>query len=233
MLNETSQKKIVFHSSFFKEFLENGYHQLGSIFKDKKIIDATDVFIIIKDSNDKAEKIIHWTKEGLVLSQKPSQTNLENHQESLKLLIHLKAKYINPLYDSFSIEQPSLKCNINEFDQGNNDHEYHYYILTVLKHKILNKPLEHEVRLNKAKDSILSEIKSKRIFPISKPRRKRSSDEQESPENKRTKRAFRSFRNPLMESCWLNSCMQLVLAAFAHQDIQKTPPDTRSQSFHC
>ena len=94
MLNETSQKKIVFHSSFFKEFLENGYHQLGSIFKDKKIIDATDVFIIIKDTNDKAEKIIHWTKEGLVLSQKPSQTNLENHQEGYQEILGVLRNHI-------------------------------------------------------------------------------------------------------------------------------------------
>ena len=217
LLNESSQNKVIFHSSFFKDFIENGYDKLCSSFKDKKIIDATDAFIIIKDVHDNADKIIHWSKQDLILTQKPSQASLLNHQDSLKLLIHLKAKYINALYDSFSFEQPSLKCNVEEFNQDHDGPDYQFHILTVLKHKIFNKALDSEVSLMKEKGNILSEVKSNRIFPISKPKRKRTEDDDhESSENKRTRRAFRSFRNPLMESCWLNSCMQLVFAALDH-----------------
>ena len=176
------------------------------------------MFIIIKDVKDEADKIIHWTKQGLLLIQKPSQKSLEIHQDSLKLLIHLKAKYINALFDSFSIEQPSLKCNVEELDQEDNCSDYQYHILTVLKHKLLNKALDCQVRLSKEKDNILAEVKSNRIFPISKPKRRRTSEEHESSDNKRSKRAFRSFGNPMMESCWLNSCMQLTLAAFDHTE---------------
>ena len=72
--------------------------------------------------------------------------------------------------------------------------------------------------IGKEKESILCEIKANKLYPISKPRqsRKRSGDRAETERSKRVRRLFRSFRNPQMESCWLNSCMQLVLTAFDH-----------------
>ena len=44
------------------------------------------------------------------------------------------------------------------------------------------------------------------------------SNENVAPKKKRNQ--FRSFRNPDMESCWLNCCMQLMLCAFDHMSNQ-------------
>ena len=37
---------------------------------------------------------------------------------------------------------------------------------------------------------------------------------------KKSKITYRTFENPDMESCWLNCCMQLMMSAFDHMDIQ-------------
>ena len=157
----------------------------------------------------------------LTLIETEANNTLQQHQVGMEILRMLKTKYINPLYESFSMETPKLKMSISKFENFCN-YDFLFHVLTILKHKVFEVPYDPQnFSIGKEKESVLSEIKVNRMFPISKPRQSRKrgcggdKDESES-SNKRSKRLFRSFRNPQMESCWLNSCMQLVLAAFDH-----------------
>ena len=143
------------------------------------------------------------------------------HQDSLRILKNFKQHFVDKLYESFQIDPPKLAFNEHKFtscEDGNNDI---IHILMFMKHKIYGSTFTVEnSKLTKERESIQYEIKSNRIVPIKKTRkRKGETDDGEQPKKKPNKRNFRTFRNTDMESCWLNSCMQLTLAALDHADV--------------
>ena len=217
LLTNKTDKKFVFYGSFYNDFEHGGFEELLSMYKDKKIVDSSDVFIFIKKKDDM--KIVEWNNRNgfLTLIETESNNALQQHQVGMEILKMIKTMYINPLYESFSLDPPKLKMSTSKFVNFCN-YDFLFHVLTILKHKVLGVPYDSQnFSIGKEKESILCEIKVNRLYPISKPRKRKSGvrDESES-NNKKAKRLFRSFRNPHMESCWLNSCMQLVLAAFDH-----------------
>ena len=224
-MNTVNQQKIVFRDSFYEEINENGYKNISPDFQDIKIITATEVYIYVPFPDATSYSFIKWCKESLTLYYKLSENSLKMHQECLKILKNFKQHFVDKLYESFQIDPPKLAFNEHKFtscEDGNNDI---IHILMFMKHKIYGSTFTVEnSKLTKERESIQYEIKSNRIVPIKKTRkRKGETDDGEQPKKKPNKRNFRTFRNTDMESCWLNSCMQLTLAALDHTDV--VPPN--------
>ena len=221
LLNSIHPKKKVFYSDFIEKIKKVTYEKISSNYKDLKIIEAEEVFILIQITNlDYC--LVHWTKGQLTLYQKSTNESLENYQQMLKLLSNLKTEYIDKLYESFEIPIPSFSFFTDNFSACESPDDDIIHILTFLKHKLFKSTFElKSSSLQKERRNIFSEVKANKIFPISKKRK--AATDTEAPNPKQTKRTFRSFRNPDMESCWLNSCMQLVLAAVDH--LNEISPD--------
>ena len=216
LLNNIHPKRKVFYSDFFEKIKKVSYENISSNYKDLKIIEAEEVFILIQTSNlDYC--LVHWTTGLLTLYQKSSNENIENYHQMLKLLSNLKTEYIDRLFESFEMPIPHLSLYTDTFPSCEMPHDDLVNILTFLKHKLYRLTFElKSSKLSKERKNIFSEVKANKIFPISKKRKGVTFSE--TPDPKITKRTFRSFRNPDMESCWINSCMQLVLAALDHSN---------------
>ena len=219
LLNIGSPEKIVFRVSFYDEIKEMEFENISSDFKDIKIIKATEVYCLFSQPGASSYSIIKWCKECLTIYHKLSEGSQSMHQDTLKLLKHFKQQYVDKLYQSFEMQPPNLTFNEHKFTPCEDDKDDLIHVLTILKHKIYGSCYTLETsKLSKERESIHFEIKSNKIIPIKKSRkRKGESDENDKPK-KSLKRNFRTFRNPDMESCWLNSCMQLTLAALDHTE---------------
>ena len=216
LLNNVHPKRKVFYSEFFEKIKNVSYENISSKYKDLKIIESEEVFILIQTSGH-GYCLVHWTNGLLTMYQKSSNESLENYQQMLKLLSNLKTEYIDILYESFEMPKPFLSLSTDKFTSSEMPDDDLVNILTFLKHKLFKSTFElKSCNLTKERKNIISEVKANKIFPISKKRK--AVTFAETPDPKMAKRTFRSFRNPDMESCWLNSCMQLALAALDHSN---------------
>ena len=181
------------------------------------MITATEVYFLASLTDVPSYCFIKWCKESLTLYYKLNKNSLKIHQDALKLLKFLKQQYIDKLYESFQKESPKLAFNDHKFTPCENVNDDVIHLLTIMKHKIHGSCFTlADSKLSKERDNIHFEIKANKIVPIKKSRkRKVETDDDEQP-RKTLKRNFRTFRNQDMESCWLNSCMQLTLAALDH-----------------
>ena len=67
-----------------------------------------------------------------------------------------------------------------------------------------------------------------RASNLDKDSNKRKKPDQVKTTSKKPRISYRTFKNPDMESCWINCCMQLMLSAFDHLDIQEQVSSERS-----
>ena len=91
--------KISRRSSFYKDFENGGFEELLSMYKDKKIVDSSDVFIFVKQEDDL--KIVEWSNKNGVLTLIETEANntLQQHQVGMEILRMLKTKYIPSFND--------------------------------------------------------------------------------------------------------------------------------------
>ena len=216
LLNYVHPKRKVFYSDFYEKIKSVSFENISTNYKDLKIIEAEEVFILIQTSRlDYC--LVQWTKGLLTLYQKSTNETLENYHQMLKLLSNLKTEYIDQLYSSFQMPLPSLSLYVDKFSACENPDDDLVNIVSFLKHKMYKSTFQlKSFKLEKERKNILSEVKANKIFPIS--MKRKGVTFAETPDPKIIKRTFRSFRNSDMESCWLNSCMQLTLAALDHSD---------------
>ena len=217
LLNTANLKRQVFFSDFYNILFDKGFKNIPSIYKDIKISKLDEVYIVIPNTDkDMIQGFVLWSQGKLEFFQSNSGNELEKYQDGLDLLRRLKKEYMDKLYDSFSMTSPRLQFLVHNIDLSSNDHiDCLVYMMSYLKHKILSREISLSHDAQKEKENILSELKSKKLFPISKISRKRKPSHDEIPP-KIPKLSYRTFKNPNMESCWLNSCMQLMLTALDH-----------------
>merc|ERR1712020_826673 len=131
------------------------------------------------------------------------------------------------LYQSLKLEVPDFKNKIktteNKVKPANPDQQW-VYLLTYLKCKLFNQDLKHEdFDFQKHEKVMVTEIRARKAIPMAKSKhvsQKRKLNEQnaEDPRAKKQKVALRYFSNPDQVSCWMNSCLQVVLTALDHLD---------------
>ena len=114
----------------------------------------SDVFILIK--NKEELKIVEWSNKLNILNLIESEANntLQHHQDGLEILKTLKTKYVDPLFESFSMKPPKIAMSTTNL-LNSSSHDFLFHVLNVLKHKVCN--MTHK---------ILQLGKKKRVFCV-------------------------------------------------------------------
>ena len=209
LLNQHSSKKIVLQMASIDQQNSSDYFKaLPSNLKDIQIMKTPDVYLLVKCMD--IPYILHWTSENLTLyslgskEEKPGQVVLE----------FVKCEYIDQLYNSFSAPCPKLRSKVKTITAGE---ENMLHVLTLLKHEIFGVSFDFgNLNSEKLLRDIYCELRSHKLFPLSK-KRKQPPVKSSTPQNsKKARKDFRTFSNPDNETCWLNSCLQLMLALLDH-----------------
>ena len=217
ILNKAMQRKQVFFPDFHSILADKGFKHIPHMYVDIKVTKLEEVYIIVLDSQKKyIQKVLHWTSKDLTLTNTYSESNLKQHQNDLIYLKWFKNEYIDRLYQSFSLTPKKLNLKVECIsDNFKFDVKSFVNMVTYLKHVLLEGNLILPIDFKHESKNIASELKSQKLFPLPKVPQKRKGNLNESV-SKRSKLTYRTFGNPNMESCWLNSCMQLVLTALDH-----------------
>ena len=216
LLTLQSSRKIILHMPDLSHHSAAYFETLPSNFKDIKLMKTTDIYLLIKWTQ--VFHLLHWTSESLTVFILDSSEDTA----SKVVLDFIKEEYIDQLYLSFSALCPQLKLNIKkilgELHMGPSS-ENVVHILSLLKHEILGVSFDAEnFDLAKQTEDIFRELRSRKVFPLSKKRKHQPVKSSSNLPAKKSRLSFRTFSNSDMETCWLNSCMQLMLTLLDHSD---------------
>ena len=114
---------------------------------------------------------------------------------------------------------PSIPSQDNGYDCG-------VFLLTFAKCILFNKPFDFSNDdMLSMRDKIKNELENKQIslaeeFQSSRTKRKRSTSKETPADKKKLhgENKQRKIMNPDSQTCWLNSCLQLVLTAMDHSE---------------
>ena len=237
LLQDIDAKYMMFETSFCKDLNQVGFENISVQYKDMKIISSKKVFIPVFEESycflvtaDKTELNLmdpfHFPD---VLEERRKDVSMEYHQNHLQFLRRLKDLYFKPLYESYNKPCPEFQVSVlmppllpslaNEYDCG---------VLLLM----FAKNLVHSQDFNIDKNSVIqtrkliqSEILSKKISKINiltdvKVQRTSSVSKKHAAKRRKivapNENLHRTFKNLDFESCWINSCLQLVLTAIDH-----------------
>ena len=221
VINAENPKKHIFSMEITEDMTTSYFDNLPAPLKDIKILTKfSEVFFTVSQKDNM--NIIHWYSDKLILYERRCKDSVETYQEGLKQLKEFKEFYLDKLFESFNKKPKQMKFSVEAIiEEKRNDHMM--TILSFLKLKFLNKKYdERHIDTDKLDENMEIEIQSGKLIKPVKPTLKRKGA-QTSKDSKKARIAFRTIRNPDNESCWLNSCTQLTLAALEHSDkIQNT-----------
>ena len=221
ILKEVRRDTIIFNLYVMEDLSQNNFKDLDPSLKSHHILQGKYVIIPIKMRNIHCIAILTVGEEiELHFTQRPP---LEDHKDLLKTIV---VDYMADLYQSLNLKIPTnlkITTTENKVKPANLDQQW-IYLLTYLKCKLFEQDLKHEdFDFKKHEKVMVTEIRSRKAIPMAKPKHisritKRKLEDQnlEDPRPKKLKVAVRYFSNPDKESCWLNSCLQLVLTALDH-----------------
>ena len=218
LLNDLNTKKTVFDKTFMLSLLAKDFDQLSSIYRDWKILNSSKVYIPVLDGDQ--VYLIQWDAKFLTLLKENNlEENIEDYQRGLQILKKIKNDYIDKLHASFSESLPTLKFSVKTIAHCERRSDIVAYFLTYIKYDIFAKTFEFPTTefMKKETDNIKREIIRQKILPL--PKKRKNEEIPMTVPQKKTKRNFRTFKNPDDVSCWMNSCLQLVLAALDHSGV--------------
>eukprot|EP00092_Neocalanus_flemingeri_P022722 GFUD01024642.1.p1 GENE.GFUD01024642.1~~GFUD01024642.1.p1 ORF type:complete len:2733 (+),score=580.47 GFUD01024642.1:994-8199(+) len=237
---------LIFETSFSQTFQEVGYENLAVIYKDKKIINCKKIYIPIYEENhcylvtcDKSElSLFDPYNFPDTIDEKKKELLLENYQNHLKFLMRMKDLYFKPLYENHNLTCPDFELSIflpPKLPSLKNSYDCGVFLAMFVKYLIQKKKFDFDgdtaicIRESMREELALQKImvtqykrKQSKVDPK---KRKLSTQTSENPSMKKPKTLHakeglhRTFKNPDSESCWINSCLQLVLTAMEHKAI--------------
>jgi Ulp1 family protease len=239
LLQNLDKNVFIYPTSFYKDLMQIGYNSLPMIYKSDSLINLKKLYIPIFKENhcflitcDKSEIILldPYDFSG-IMGDRNEDYILESYQNHMKLIISIKDLYFKPLFTSSNQKFPDFKLSIflpPKIPSQNVPHDCGVFLAMFVKYSILNKEIdfdnEHCISI---RESMRTELLAKKIedTKFATKKRKHSTQRSKSNSSKRRKSPgilqglHRTFRNLDNESCWINSCLQLVLTAFDHQTI--------------
>ena len=231
MLRKVDSETQIFHTDFIQNLLEYGFVNVDSSYKIIGIIKAASVLVPVyySDGNANFKGLLIWCKETLSYYDPQSKINATTIEEDIKFAKWFYKEYIKNLYTSLSMSPPKLTIDVFDVAEEKIEEDHHWtYLLTLAKFHMfgLNFDIANYTKLTKQHEMISRELKSLKIFPIKVPKipiKRKVSEEEDrsgSPSRKRRKPESRQhvFTNSDQESCWMNSCLQSMLAVLDHTD---------------
>ena len=233
LLKKEDSLITIFNSAFQSQFLK-GFENMDPIFHDEDILKAKQILIPMFDEDTEICFIVSIDKIKMCLYDpfefKDPQVSADHNQVNEKILASLKEKYVEPLHIIHGRKCPPMKLQVfkppnipaieNEFDYG-------VFVTMFVKSLIHKRNFEfsHE-NIVSYRNSMRSELLSSKITPFEPlvNSKKRTSSQDKSRLTKQSKPSlvkkeiFRTFSNLDGETCWINCCLQLVLAALDHKE---------------
>ena len=170
----------------------------------------------VNSKDDSVNCAVIWESEVLYLINPDSAM----HEDDINNLLKLFKYYIKKLHEKLAKQPPILKPKVYTYPGLLSSDDYWIYLLREMKNYYLNLPSNSDFYSVKHKEIIQRELYSNKIFY--QPRRKRSkpegTNEDLPPKKTRFSVVHRVFLNEDAESCWLNSCLQVLLSLFDHDE---------------
>ena len=221
VLKGVRKDTVIFNLYVIEDLVQNDFEDLDPSLKSLHLLQGKFVIIPIKMREIQSVAVL-TVGEGIVFhfTKKPPKDDLE------ELLRYGVVNYMTELYESLSLEVPAnfkLSVTENNVNPANQEKQWVYF-LTYIKCKLFEQEIEHEnFDFVKYEKMMVTELKTKKTIPFAKakqvPRvskRKFKDQNEKDPQPKKQKLTLRYFSNPDRESCWMNSCLQVVLTALDH-----------------
>ena len=154
-----------------------------------------------------------------------------NKQFHTKLLTNLKCEYFQPLFKKYNKQWHDMAIKVKlppEIPCQENNHDCGVFLLMFAKCVLMNLDFDFDTTdMIRIRDQIRDEIISSNTLPYisHQTSRKRKESEDNHLIKKKIKKSVseqcpqRRIINPDLETCWLNSCLQLVLTALDSEEI--------------
>ena len=230
LLHGHNKKAFIFETDFYQAIKDKSFDHLNAKYKDEAIIKTKKLYIPIFENSHCS--LIVWNEETMQIFD-PFITEAENMEEShIKQCNILKTKYFINMYKDHNKDMPNtgievlfppkIPRQINPFDCG-------VFLLMLIKFQILQWNMDfHSDDMLRIRDMIKVELlagvinRSKYEFiRTSLKKRKQTNSPNQLKKKPKTSENIQSgqrrFKNPDSESCWMNSCLQLILIGMDYQ----------------
>ena len=226
IMKNVRKDAVVFNLYVLDELAQNEFEDLDPALKSIHILDQAKIVIFPVMYIDNNIQCVAVWKVGQEIVFNFTQIPLK--PDLYDLLNVVVVDYIGGLYESFNRESPSefetKISHLKNMEEWSHKEQW-IYLLSFLKSIVFEVDLEpKKFKCLEHERIIVTELRTKKAIPISKPKlkaskRKISVQRKEDPQAKKLKvTTQRYFSNPDQETCWMNSCLQVVLTALDHLD---------------
>ena len=226
IMKNVRKDAVVFNLYVLDELAQNEFEDLDPALKSIHILDQAKIVIFPVMYIDNNIQCVAVWKVGQEIVFNFTQIPLK--PDLYDLLNVVVVDYIGGLYESFNRESPSefetKISHLKNMEKWSHKEQW-IYLLSFLKSIVFEVDLEpKKFKCLEHERIIVTELRTKKAIPISKPKlkaskRKISVQRKEDPQAKKLKvTTQRYFSNPDQETCWMNSCLQVVLTALDHLD---------------
>jgi ubiquitin C-terminal hydrolase len=221
---------------FHQSFSEGGFEKVQDYYRRYDVLSYSTIFIPVHHSN-------HWfliTFDGKELVSfdpynypgangwKKEQLLEENMQFHRNVLTNLKENYFKPLFKKYDKQWREIAMRVKfppEIPAQENHHDCGVFLLTFAKYMIYKKNFDFGTDdMILMREMIRKEMESSQIcnnISLTRSRKRKASQTKENIsklDRKVQVNLQRRIVNPDAETCWLNSCLQLVLTALDFKD---------------
>ena len=240
---------FTFTTYFYNTFSESGFEGVKNYYRRYDLLSFKTIFIpvhygshwfLITYNGSELESYDAYNYPGSTPEErkKKLETNYKDHEQILK---NLRDNYWKPLYrrQKQQYKRPSIKIHIPPLiPSQDNDYDCGVFLLTFAKCILFKKAFNFSNDdMLSIRDQIRTELENKHIAPANeflsnRTKRKRSTSIETQTFKKKLNSVQKQRRiiNPDSQTCWLNSCLQLVLTAIDHlEDITEFGSDLWNQ----
>ena len=240
---------FTFTTYFYNTFSESGFEGVKNYYRRYDLLSFKTIFIpvhygshwfLITYNGSELESYDAYNYPGATPEErkKKLEKNYKDHEQILK---NLRDNYWKPLYrrQKQQYKSPSIKIHIPPLiPSQDNDYDCGVFLLTFAKCILFKKAFNFSNDdMLSIRDQIRTELENKHIAPANeflsnRTKRKRSTSIETQTFKKKLNSVQKQRRiiNPDSQTCWLNSCLQLVLTAIDHlEDITEFGSDLWNQ----
>ena len=234
LLSKQTTSLFAYSTFFYQSFAAGGFERVKDYYRRCDVLSYSTIFIPVHHGN-------HWfliTFDGEELTSfdpynyagadglKKKQLLEENMQFHKNVLTNLNENYLKQLFKMNGKQWREIAIKVKlppEIPAQENHHDCGVFLLVFCKYLIYNKPFDFGTEdMIHMRDMIRKEMESSQISDnicLNRQRKKKTSQTEEKIDRNMQINLQRRIENPDAETCWLNSCLQLVLTALDFKDM--------------
>jgi len=232
LVNKLNERIFIYETQFHEAFSSDGFSRVENYYRRKQPLSFSAILIPVHNINHWF--LIKFSENELVsydpynypgASSREKQEKLkQNFDFQMNILNNLREDYFKPLHHKYEKSCPEISLKVllpPEIPAQNNGYDCGVFLLAFAKCILTKQEFDFcGEDMLEFRNIIREEMESQNVsFNIGNESRKRVSSSRPQLQIKRRKQDVikvvqRRIINPDLETCWLNSCLQLVLTAF-------------------